>query len=125
VKSAPALWFLRSQTAKPDALEADEPQRVAEATRRMGCATSFITAVAATISAMAARSISNKPSKPSARANPGIIIEVLVPDFNDRDWALQMVMDAARTSSITTSRTVERLTPLVRSRANTSAASPS
>ena len=24
--------------------------------------------------------------------NPEIIIEVLVPDFNDKDWALEMVM---------------------------------
>jgi lipoic acid synthetase len=49
--------------------------------------------------------------------NPGIIIEVLVPDFNDRDWALQMVMDARPHIFNHNLETVERLTPLVRSRA--------
>jgi lipoic acid synthetase len=49
--------------------------------------------------------------------NPGIVIEVLVPDFNDRDWALQMVMDARPHIFNHNLETVERLTPLVRSRA--------
>jgi lipoic acid synthetase len=50
-------------------------------------------------------------------ANPGIVIEVLVPDFNDRDWALSMVMDARPHIFNHNLETVERLTPLVRSRA--------
>jgi lipoic acid synthetase len=49
--------------------------------------------------------------------NPGIVIEVLVPDFNDRDWALQMVMEARPHIFNHNLETVERLTPLVRSRA--------
>jgi lipoic acid synthetase len=49
--------------------------------------------------------------------NPGIIIEVLVPDFNDRDWALQFVMNARPHIFNHNIETVERLTPLVRSRA--------
>ena len=50
-------------------------------------------------------------------ANPGIVIEVLVPDFNDKDWALQMVMEARPHIFNHNLETVERLTPLVRSRA--------
>jgi lipoic acid synthetase len=49
--------------------------------------------------------------------NPETIIEVLVPDFNDRDWALQMVMEARPHIFNHNIETVERLTPLVRSRA--------
>jgi lipoic acid synthetase len=50
-------------------------------------------------------------------ANPDTIIEVLVPDFNDCDWALQRVMDARPHIFNHNLETVERLTPLVRSRA--------
>ena len=49
--------------------------------------------------------------------NPGIIIEVLVPDFNDKDWALELVMKARPHIFNHNLETVERLTPLVRSRA--------
>ena len=50
-------------------------------------------------------------------ANPGIVIEVLVPDFNDRDRALKLVMDARPHIFNHNLETVRRLTPLVRSRA--------
>jgi lipoic acid synthetase len=50
-------------------------------------------------------------------ANPAIIIEVLVPDFNDKDWALNLVMGARPHIFNHNIETVERLTPLVRSRA--------
>ena len=49
--------------------------------------------------------------------NPGITIEVLVPDFNDKDWALEMVMRARPQIFNHNLETVRRLTPLVRSRA--------
>jgi lipoic acid synthetase len=49
--------------------------------------------------------------------NPKIIIEVLVPDFNDKDWALELVMAARPHIFNHNIETVERLTPLVRSRA--------
>ena len=49
--------------------------------------------------------------------NPETIIEVLVPDFNDRDWALALVMEARPHIFNHNLETVARLTPLVRSRA--------
>jgi len=51
------------------------------------------------------------------QASPATVIEVLVPDFNDRDWALKLVMDARPHIFNHNLETVERLTPLVRSRA--------
>ena len=49
--------------------------------------------------------------------NPGITIEILVPDFNGKDDALQTVMNARPHIFNHNLETVERLTPLVRSRA--------
>ena len=48
---------------------------------------------------------------------PGITIEILVPDFNDKDDALLTVMKARPHIFNHNLETVERLTPLVRSRA--------
>ena len=49
--------------------------------------------------------------------NPGIIIEILVPDFNNHDWAIEIAMQAKPHIFNHNLETVERLTPLVRSRA--------
>ncbi len=75
-----ACGFCAVTTAKPFALEEDEPQRVAEAV-------------------------------------PSVIVEVLVPDFHAQDWCIQNVLDAGPDIYNHNMETVERLTPLVRSRA--------
>jgi lipoic acid synthetase len=116
-KCTRACGFCAIKTAKPDPLEPDEPERVAQATLRLGLRHVVITAVARddlpdggaahfyqTISAVRA-------------AKPGTIIEVLVPDFNDSDAAIQLVLDAHPHIFNHNIETVERLTPLVRSRA--------
>lgn len=112
-----ACGFCAVTTAKPLALEMDEPARVAEATRRMRLKHVVITAVArddlpdggaehfrCTIAAVRA-------------ANPGIAIEVLVPDFNDCDASIDAVLSAAPQVFNHNLETVRRLTPAVRSRA--------
>src|SRR5207253_4691794 len=48
---------------------------------------------------------------------PKIIIEVLVPDFHAQDWCIQIVLDAAPDIYNHNMETIERLTPMVRSRA--------
>jgi len=116
-KCTRACGFCAVKTAKPDALEEDEPQRVAEATRRMGLKHVVITAVARDDLRDGGAEHFQKVIEAVRATNPGIIIEVLVPDFNDRDWALQMVMDARPHIFNHNLETVERLTPLVRSRA--------
>jgi lipoic acid synthetase len=50
-------------------------------------------------------------------ANPGTVIEILVPDFNEKDDAIRTVMEARPHIFNHNLETVERLTPLVRSRA--------
>ncbi|MGA0844948.1 MAG: lipoyl synthase [Luteolibacter sp.] len=116
-KCTRACGFCAVKTAKPDALEADEPQRVAEATRRMGLRHVVITAVARDDLRDGGADHFRQTIEAVRETNPGIIIEVLVPDFNDRDWALQQVMDARPHIFNHNIETIERLTPLVRSRA--------
>jgi lipoic acid synthetase len=50
-------------------------------------------------------------------ASPGIVIEILVPDFNDKDASIQMVLAANPQVFNHNLETVRRLTPQVRSRA--------
>jgi lipoic acid synthetase len=116
-KCTRACGFCAVKTAKPDALEIDEPHRVAEATRRMKLRHVVITAVARDDLRDGGAEHFQHTIEAVRAMNPGIVIEVLVPDFNDRDWALQMVMDARPHIFNHNLETVERLTPLVRSRA--------
>ncbi len=116
-KCTRACGFCAIKTAKPDPLEADEPQRVAEATRRMKLRHVVITAVARDDLADGGAGHFQQTIQAVREANPSTIIEVLVPDFNDRDWALKLVMDARPHIFNHNIETVERLTPLVRSRA--------
>jgi lipoic acid synthetase len=51
------------------------------------------------------------------KLNPGIVIEVLTPDFNDRDASIDAVLAAAPHIFNHNLETVRRLTPSVRSRA--------
>lgn len=116
-KCTRACGFCAVKTARPDALEADEPARVAEAVSRMKLRHVVITAVARDDLRDGGADHFRQTIHAVRAANPGIIIEVLVPDFNDRDWALAMVMEARPHIFNHNIETVERLTPLVRSRA--------
>jgi lipoic acid synthetase len=116
-KCTRACGFCAVKTAKPDALETDEPQRVAEATKRMNLNHVVITAVARDDLKDGGAEHFQKTIEAVRETNPGIIIEVLVPDFNDKDWALDLVMKARPHIFNHNLETVERLTPLVRSRA--------
>jgi lipoic acid synthetase len=116
-KCTRACGFCAVKTAKPDDLEADEPRRVAEATQRMNLNHVVITAVARDDLKDGGAEHFKKTIEAVREINPGIIIEVLVPDFNDKDWALDLVMKARPHIFNHNLETVERLTPLVRSRA--------
>lgn len=116
-KCTRACGFCAVKTAKPDALEEDEPSRVAEATKRMNLNHVVITAVARDDLKDGGAEHFQKTIQAIRKTNPGIIIEVLVPDFNDKDWALDLVMKARPHIFNHNLETVERLTPLVRSRA--------
>ena len=112
-----ACGFCAVKTAKPFALEADEPQRVAKATKRLGLKHVVITAVARDDVADGGAEHFARTIEAVRSEVPGIVIEILVPDFNGKDDALRTVMDARPAIFNHNLETVERLTPLVRSRA--------
>ena len=112
-----ACGFCAISTAKPLALEADEPDRVAAATRRMKLRHVVITAVARDDITDGGADHFRRTIEAVRELNPGIIIEILVPDFNDRDDSLETVLSSNPHIFNHNLETVRRLTPSVRSRA--------
>lgn len=112
-----ACGFCAVSTAKPFALEADEPARVADATRRMRLKHVVITAVARDDLADGGADHFRQTIEAVRALNPGTVIEVLVPDFNDRDDAIELVLAAQPHIFNHNLETVRRLTPAVRHRA--------
>jgi len=112
-----ACGFCAVTTAKPFALEHDEPARAAEATRRMQLKHVVITAVARDDLADGGADHFRKTIDAVRELNPGIIVEVLVPDFNEKDSAVDLVLSAKPEIFNHNLETVRRLTPSVRSRA--------
>ena len=112
-----ACGFCAVTTAKPFALEHDEPQRVAEAVMRMKLKHVVITAVARDDVPDGGALHFARTIESIRERDPEIIIEVLVPDFNGKDDSLRTVLEAAPHIFNHNLETVERLTPVVRSRA--------
>ena len=112
-----ACGFCAVTTAKPFALEADEPARVAEATRRMRLKHVVITAVARDDLVDGGAAHFQHTIEAVRALNPGTVIEVLTPDFNDRDASIELVLAANPHIFNHNLETVRRLTPAVRSRA--------
>ena len=112
-----ACGFCAVSTAKPLALEVDEPLRVAEATRRMKLKHVVITAVARDDLPDGGAEHFRKTIESVRELNPGIVIEVLVPDFLDNDVAIENVLAANPHIYNHNLETVRRLTPSVRHRA--------
>src|SRR6266853_6397812 len=112
-----ACGFCAVTTAKPSALEEDEPQRVAEAVRRMKLKHVVVTAVARDDLKDGGAEHFARTIEAIRAAQPEIAIEVLTPDFHAKEECLRMVADAKPHIFNHNVETVERLTPLVRSRA--------
>jgi len=109
--------FCAVTTAKPLPLEGDEPARVAEAVRRLGLKHVVITAVARDDLADGGAEHFRQTVESVRATNPGIVIEVLVPDFNASDSSIATVLSANPDVFNHNLETVRRLTPSVRSRA--------
>jgi lipoyl synthase len=112
-----ACGFCAVTTAKPFALEEDEPQRVAEAVRRMGLKHVVVTAVARDDLKDGGANHFARTIEAIREMDPSVIVEVLVPDFHAQAWCIQIVLDATPDIFNHNMETVERLTPVVRSRA--------
>lgn len=112
-----ACGFCAVSTAKPLPLEVDEPLRVAEATRRMALKHVVITAVARDDLQDGGAMHFQRTIEKVRELNPGIVIEVLVPDFNGKNDAIETVLAARPEIFNHNLETVRRLTPSVRFRA--------
>ena len=110
--------FCAVEHGKPRGVETDEPERVAEAVKRLGLLHVVITSVARddlhdegaghfvqVIDAVRAR-------------NPGITVEVLVPDFHGRAELISHVMASHPEVFAHNVETVERLSPVLRPQAD-------
>jgi lipoic acid synthetase len=112
-----ACGFCAVTTAKPFALEEDEPQRVAEAVRRMRLKHVVVTAVARDDLKDGGAEHFARTIRAIRDLDAAIVVEVLTPDFHGRDENLRSVTDANPQIFNHNLETVERLTPMVRSRA--------
>ena len=112
-----ACGFCAVTTAKPFPLDPDEPARVAEACRRMKLRHVVITGVARDDLKDGGADHFRQTVEAVRAAAPGIVIEILVPDFNDRDDAIDTALTANPDVFNHNLETVRRLTPAVRSRA--------
>lgn len=112
-----ACGFCAVKTGRPDALDVEEPEHVAEAVEQMNLDHVVITSVdrddlpdggahhfAATILAVRER-------------NPGTKVEVLIPDFSGRAEDLQLILDARPDVLNHNTETVKRLNRRVRPKA--------
>lgn len=110
--------FCATRTGKPLPLDPEEPMKLAESVKLMGLKHVVITSVdrddlddggaehwASTIYAV-------------KNINPGITIEVLIPDFDNRSELIRLISNAEPEIISHNLETVERLTTLVRSRAS-------
>jgi lipoyl synthase len=109
--------FCGVKTGKPLPVDPREPERVAESVRLMGLKHCVITSVdrddledgGATIWAETIRKVKE--------VNPGITIEVLIPDFRGNTKLIRQVTEAQPEVISHNLETVERLTPQIRSSA--------
>ena len=113
-----ACGFCAVSVAKPFPLESDEPERVAEATARMKLQHVVITGVARDDLADGGSDHFARTITAVREHNPGTLIEVLTPDFNEKQTAIDTVLAARPEIFNHNLETVRRLTPQVRSRAS-------
>jgi lipoic acid synthetase len=112
-----ACAFCAVTTAKPLPLDLDEPGRVAEAARRLGLRHVVITSVARDDLPDGGAEHFRRTIEAVRASNPATVIEVLTPDFLDRDASIACVLSARPRVFNHNLETVRRLTPTVRSRA--------
>jgi len=110
--------FCATRTGKPLPLDPGEPFKLAESVRLMGLKHAVITSVDRDDLLDGGAAHWASTIKAVKSSNPGITIEVLIPDFDNRLELIQLVANAGPDIISHNLETVERLTRLVRSRAS-------
>jgi lipoic acid synthetase len=106
--------FCAVATGRPEAIDWDEPQRVAEAIHLMKVKHAVVTSVDRDEIADGGSIIWNNTIKAIKALNPATTLETLIPDFKAEKENIQRVIDAAPEVVSHNIETVERLTRQVR-----------
>jgi lipoyl synthase len=106
--------FCAVATGKPDELDWDEPQRVAEAIHLMKVKHAVITSVDRDEQKDGGSAIWYNTIKAVKTLNPDTTLETLIPDFKGQKENIQRIIDAAPEVVSHNIETVERLTKQVR-----------
>ena len=112
-----ACGFCAIKTGRPTWFDDDEPRRVAEAIAGLGLEHVVVTSVARDDLPDGGASVFAETIRRLRASNPGMGVEVLIPDFNGTDAPLRTVMEAQPDILNHNVETVERLQKSVRKRA--------
>lgn len=110
--------FCNTQTGRPLALDANEPEHVAESIRLMKLSHAVVTSVDRDDLPDLGAAHWAKTIREIKRLNPDTTIEVLIPDFQGRMELVDQVIEANPEIISHNMETVKRISPLVRSAAN-------
>lgn len=109
--------FCATKTGRPLPPDPNEPEQLAESIRLMGLRYAVITSVTRDDLADGGAEHWAACVRAIRRVNPDTAIELLTPDFDARPEAMDVVLEAKPDILGHNLETVERLTPLVRSKA--------
>ncbi|MBK7133333.1 MAG: lipoyl synthase [Bacteroidales bacterium] len=107
--------FCYVKTMMPDPVDWDEPNRVAESIKILALKHCVITSVARDDLKDHGASFWAKTIKTIKEINPGITMEVLIPDFNNNQDLLDLVINEKPEVISHNVETVERISPRIRS----------
>lgn len=109
--------FCAVKTGRPTELDADEPRRVAQAVKMMNVRHAVITSVNRDELYDGGAQIFAETIRQVRATNPGTKVEVLIPDFQGEEFALNVVLDALPDILNHNLETVPRLYKVVRPQA--------
>jgi lipoic acid synthetase len=109
--------FCAIKVGRPLEVDGDEPRRVAEAAKTMGLKHVVVTSVARDELPDEGAGHFANTIRALREAIPGVIVEVLTPDFKGKRWCIRLVVQAHPDIYNHNIETVERLSPVVRPQA--------
>ena len=112
-----ACKFCNVKTGKPLPVDLKEPDRVAESVKLMKVKHCVLTSVDRDDLDDGGASVWAETIRKIKEVSPGTTIEALIPDFDGREELIMQVVEAGPEVVSHNLETVERLTPLIRSKA--------
>ena len=107
--------FCAVPKGKPEAIDWEEPRRVAQAVAKLGLKHAVVTSVNRDDDNLGGARIFAETIRQIRRLSPGCRVEVLIPDFQGINEALQIVLDASPDILNHNTETVPRLYRVARS----------